>query len=47
MGCYLGHNQNEMFLGMIRGLRHDLLTVEEDLGVRVREAVERAWEGIS
>ena len=30
---------------MVRGLRHDLLS--GDLAIRVREAVERAWQGIA
>ena len=34
-----------MFSGMVRGLRHDLLS--GDLAIRVREAVERAWQGIA
>ena len=29
----------------MRGLRHDLLS--GDLAIRVREAVERAWQGIA
>ena len=32
-------------VGMVRGLRHGFL--EEDLVERVREAVERAWEGVA
>ena len=30
---------------MLRGLRHDFLS--DDLVVRVREAVEKAWEGVA
>ena len=33
------------YVGMVRGLRHGFL--EEDLVDRVREAVERAWEGVA
>ena len=35
-----------MLSGMVRGLRHDLLS-GDDLVIRVREAVEKAWEGIA
>ena len=31
---------------MVRGLRHDFLS-DDDLVVRVREAVEKAWEGVA
>ena len=31
---------------MVRGLRHDILS-DDDLVVRVREAVEKAWEGVA
>ena len=35
-----------MLSGMVRGLRYDLLS-GDDLVIRVREAVEKAWEGIA